>query len=84
MDNADKAPVFPAHAGMNRFVTGALGTFGGVPRARGDEPYLSDAGPFMVQVFPAHAGMNRTRRPAAGLKHRVPRARGDEPLSSRA
>ena len=30
--------VFPAHAGMNRYVDNRVAERGGVPRTRGDEP----------------------------------------------
>ena len=81
MDGLDVA-VFPARAGMSRFLGRPLCFPYSVPRASGDEPggtpYLS----FTVAVFPARAGMSRFLGRPLCFPYSVPRASGDEPTDS--
>ena len=74
---ASVATVFPAPAGMNRFLPRCLVNTIGVPRACGDEPSPRFPRPTQDLVFPAPAGMNRSC--LFRVRNRVPRACGDEP-----
>ena len=50
-----------------------------LPRTRGDEPGIVDAGIFEYDLYPAHAGMNPTSASSSLQSTPLPRTRGDEP-----
>ncbi|EFO5892365.1 hypothetical protein J9E33_001925 [Salmonella enterica] len=71
--------VFPAPAGINRFVGAGGRTGTGVPRASGDKPATVLVELKTPTVFPAPAGINRLRPDNQQRPWRVPRASGDKP-----
>ena len=80
--NTQRAPVFPASAGMNRPISWWATAWWRVPRERGDEPITGDDFNAVEGVFPASAGMNRCCNLCRIRSRCVPRERGDEPKQS--
>ena len=78
-----RCEVFPADAGMNRRDRGAKELGHGVPRRRGDEPFI------LRHSLPSHISVPRRRGDEPPINSacrrrgsRVPRRRGDEPYDS--
>ena len=59
---AARPELFPAHAGMDRFVKNGKWHQNPVPRTRGDGPKISNRTLITVALFPAHAGMDRLQQ----------------------
>ena len=71
--------MFPVPTGMNRKRLWLVCRFSSVPRAHGDEPFVSDLLLTHTDVFPVPTGMNRSKLRRLGIMLGVPRAHGDEP-----
>jgi hypothetical protein len=79
VDGINIQAVFPAQAGMNRGSRIQTSTLPSVPRAGGDEPYVTKSLSDRRPCSPRRRGLNRGGNLSSARSQSVPRAGGDEP-----